>query len=112
MINYVYTFVDDCRYEEFISEENGILSTQIIEVEPDNVYDMNNNLIKEQWYIRMYHDEGKDTNLYRHFYRKWRLEKEDEYICSTEIQSRSRKDIFGFEEESGKATRPPCPPEG
>lgn len=112
MINYLYAFVNDEDYEDFVFEEDSILSTSIDEVEPDNLYDMNNNLIKYQWYIRLRHDSTKDTTLYRHFYRKWRLEKEDEYICTTEIQSGSREDIYGFEEEPGKATRPPCPPEG
>lgn len=112
MINYLYTYIDDSEYEDFISEENCILSTDINEIEPDNVYDMEDNLISMEWYVRLYHDSCRDDNLYRAFYRKWRLKKEDEYISINQVQGRSREDIYGFEEESGKATRPPCPPEG
>ena len=114
MINYLFTFIDDSRYEDFVSEENCILSTAIDEIEPDNQYDFNNNLIKMEWYVRLRHDTDKDDNLFRHFYRKWRLEREDEFewFYCDEVQGRGRKDIYEFEEESGKATRPPCPPEG
>lgn len=114
MINYLFTFIDDSMYEDFVSEENSIQSTEIDTIEPDNVYDINNNLIRDEWYVRLRHDTTKDDTLFRFFYRKWRLEKEDEFewFYFDEVQGRSRKDIYEFEERSGKATRPPCPPEG
>lgn len=113
MINYLFTYFPSTRYEEFIEEENFILSTRIIEIEPDNVYTTTNRLVRAEWYVRLEHDDTKDDNLYRHFYRKWRLEKEDdEYIKFNKVQSRSYETFQQFEEGSEEATRPPCPPEG
>lgn len=112
MINYIFTFFDDADYEDFVSEENSILSTRIIEIEPDNQYDLDNNLIRNEWYVRLEHNTEKDDNLYRHFYRKWRLEKEDELYFIDEVQNRSRKAVQQFEEEPAASTRPPGPPEG
>lgn len=112
MINYLFTFIDDSMYEDFVSEENSILSTSIDEVQSNNQYDCNNNLIKSEWYVRLRHDDTKDDTLFRFFYRKWRLEKEDEYYYVDEIQGRGYETVQQFEGESTEATRPPCPPEG